>query len=236
MTITDTSTGRPRKLAVTARNWRDYRACDGQDPDLFAADDKSAIDAAKAICADCPAKAFCLQFAIDSNSQYGVYGGTDEKERRALSTPQGQRTIPEMLDEIVACRRQGMGWERVAAVLGLPAGTLRKRVDRWMDREKAAGRTVPVEVVERVGGGLSREQVLDIRRRAAAGEADSEQSLRTGMSKSAIRRVASGERYPQFGGPLRAKRQGHASQPKLASCTEFNNGRASYYTSAAVAS
>jgi hypothetical protein len=238
MNTTAPAMRRPRSHAakpeVTARNWRDYRYCEGEDPDLFADDDKSAI--AKAVCAGCPAKAFCLQFAVDTNIQYGVYGGLDAKERRALNATRAQRTIPEMLDEIVACRRKGMGWERVATAVDVPAGTLKKRVNRWVSYEKEAGRAVPEELLESVKGGLTREQVLDIRMRAAAGEADVEQSMRTGLSKATIGRIAVGARYPQFGGPLRAKRKGHASPPTLASCTEFNNGRASYYTPVAVAS
>lgn len=42
------------------------------------------IRQAKAICTDCPVKAECLEFAITTNQEYGVWGGTSEEERRSL--------------------------------------------------------------------------------------------------------------------------------------------------------
>lgn len=38
---------------------------------------------AKAICAECPYKARCLEFAIN-NSELGIWGGTTERQRTAL--------------------------------------------------------------------------------------------------------------------------------------------------------
>jgi WhiB family redox-sensing transcriptional regulator len=42
------------------------------------------IAAAKSICALCPVQAECLDFAITSNQEFGVWGGTAEEERRVL--------------------------------------------------------------------------------------------------------------------------------------------------------
>jgi WhiB family redox-sensing transcriptional regulator len=39
---------------------------------------------AKSVCSQCPVKAECLQFAITTNQEYGVWGGTSEEERRVL--------------------------------------------------------------------------------------------------------------------------------------------------------
>lgn len=61
-------------------------ACAGMDPELFFAHALSVdqIDKAKAICAECPLKASCLQGALERGEQYGVWGGTDEAERRSM--------------------------------------------------------------------------------------------------------------------------------------------------------
>ena len=73
--------------------WKDWRlraACRDTGPDLFfpvgltgpaAVED---ADAAKAVCRNCPVCAECLEFAMVSNQQAGVWGGATEEERRTL--------------------------------------------------------------------------------------------------------------------------------------------------------
>ena len=42
------------------------------------------IEAAKAVCEECPVKERCLQFALETNQDSGIWGGTSEEERRRL--------------------------------------------------------------------------------------------------------------------------------------------------------
>ena len=39
---------------------------------------------AKAVCAGCPVRKDCLEFALDTSQEYGIWGGYDEDERRPL--------------------------------------------------------------------------------------------------------------------------------------------------------
>lgn len=39
---------------------------------------------ARAMCASCDVAAQCLQFALDNNEQYGIWGGTSPRQRAAL--------------------------------------------------------------------------------------------------------------------------------------------------------
>lgn len=39
---------------------------------------------AKAICADCPVRQQCLDYAMDRPERYGIWGGLSERERRQL--------------------------------------------------------------------------------------------------------------------------------------------------------
>ncbi len=73
----------------TNLTWRQDAECRDLDPNLFfpvgvtgAAVDQ--IAAAKGICAGCPVRAECLEFAITTNQEFGVWGGTSEDERRVL--------------------------------------------------------------------------------------------------------------------------------------------------------
>lgn len=70
-------------------SWKARGACQGADADLFfpagaAGDAIATIEAAKAVCATCPVKEPCLQFAFETNQEAGIWGGTDEAERRRL--------------------------------------------------------------------------------------------------------------------------------------------------------
>jgi WhiB family transcriptional regulator, redox-sensing transcriptional regulator len=40
--------------------------------------------AAKAICARCPVRSECLDYALVSKEPFGIWGGTSERERRRL--------------------------------------------------------------------------------------------------------------------------------------------------------
>jgi WhiB family redox-sensing transcriptional regulator len=67
-------------------NWRGEAACTGVDSELFfpVSEDESASEAAKAICAQCPVREACLQYALATNQTAGVWGGLDSGERRRL--------------------------------------------------------------------------------------------------------------------------------------------------------
>jgi WhiB family redox-sensing transcriptional regulator len=72
-----------------AKDWRELAACRDTDPDLFfpVGTTGLAVDqiaAAKAVCDLCPAKEPCLEFALSTNQDSGVWGGTSEEERRRV--------------------------------------------------------------------------------------------------------------------------------------------------------
>jgi WhiB family redox-sensing transcriptional regulator len=85
-------------LAHTDRpdDWRTEAACRSIDPDLFFPVGTtglavSQIDSAKAVCQTCPSQAPCLEFALTTNQDSGVWGGTSEEERRKLRRQWMQR-------------------------------------------------------------------------------------------------------------------------------------------------
>lgn len=70
-------------------DWRARAACRNVDANLFfpAGSTGSALaqlQAAKAFCRACPVQRDCLEFALATNQEDGVWGGTDETERRRL--------------------------------------------------------------------------------------------------------------------------------------------------------
>ena len=70
-------------------DWRELAACRDTDPDLFfpVGSTGPAVDqiaAAKAVCRQCSVVSACLEFAMATNQESGVWGGTSEEERRKL--------------------------------------------------------------------------------------------------------------------------------------------------------
>jgi WhiB family redox-sensing transcriptional regulator len=79
----------PAILRSIPMDWRDKAACLTADPELFfpvgntgpAVDQ---IDKAKAVCGRCTVTEICLQYALETGQDSGVWGGLSEDERRAL--------------------------------------------------------------------------------------------------------------------------------------------------------
>jgi WhiB family redox-sensing transcriptional regulator len=72
-----------------ADDWRQRSACRDTDPDLFfpvgaTGPALDQIAAAKSVCRQCEEQSECLEFALATNQEAGVWGGTCEDERRKL--------------------------------------------------------------------------------------------------------------------------------------------------------
>jgi len=76
-------------LTLESDEWRRKAACRDTDPDLFFPVGTTGpaivqIENAKAVCRQCDAQAECLEYAIATNQDSGIWGGTSEEERRKL--------------------------------------------------------------------------------------------------------------------------------------------------------
>ncbi len=70
-------------------SWRATASCRGTSPELFfpVGTTGLAVDQiadAKDVCRQCPAQEPCLEFALLTNQDSGVWGATSEEERRTL--------------------------------------------------------------------------------------------------------------------------------------------------------
>jgi WhiB family transcriptional regulator, redox-sensing transcriptional regulator len=76
-------------LAAATYDWHDHSACRDTDPDLFfpvgtTARAQAQVARAKSICAECTVRSECLDYALDTNQDAGVWGGLSEEERRDI--------------------------------------------------------------------------------------------------------------------------------------------------------
>ena len=71
-------------VPLTNQTWRQHAACRGVEPDTFYPASDEEAEVAKAVCAVCPVRQPCLEYALTSRERDGVWGGATEKERRRI--------------------------------------------------------------------------------------------------------------------------------------------------------
>ena len=69
---------------MSQTDWFADAACRTVDTDVFFPVSEAQADAAKAICATCPVREECLEFALDTRPGDGVWGGMTGAERHRL--------------------------------------------------------------------------------------------------------------------------------------------------------
>lgn len=72
-----------RQSASWVQEWAQQGICAAADPDTLFVQGK-AQRSAKLLCRGCPVVAECLADALDSRTDFGVWGGMTQRERRAL--------------------------------------------------------------------------------------------------------------------------------------------------------
>jgi WhiB family transcriptional regulator, redox-sensing transcriptional regulator len=77
-------------------DWRHRAACRDEDPELFFPEGTVGpallqVEQAKAVCRLCSVVDDCLQWALETGQDAGVWGGMSEKERRAVRRRGGLR-------------------------------------------------------------------------------------------------------------------------------------------------
>lgn len=80
-------------------DWRARALCAQTDPEVFYPEKGGSTREAKAICRACPVQQGCLEYALDSEERFGIWGGKSERERRKIRkdrpTPGATRPCPE---------------------------------------------------------------------------------------------------------------------------------------------
>jgi WhiB family redox-sensing transcriptional regulator len=130
---------RHRSLAVPARfaaRWRELAACRGTDLGVFFPERGESAEAARRVCAACPVRQPCLDYAITNRIVHGVWGGLTERERRALQSRWVRATRRDRDRAISAAVAAGS----TAAAIGRTFGLSRTSVTRIVRTGNNAGR------------------------------------------------------------------------------------------------
>lgn len=82
--------------------WRNRALCVGMDTNMFFADAPEGLagmvgmvgESAVEVCGRCPVEVECLDYAVETNQPYGIWGGKSEPQRRRLRGVWDQRSVP----------------------------------------------------------------------------------------------------------------------------------------------
>lgn len=66
-------------------DWMADGNCRREPPLTFFPSDGVGVEVARRICATCPVKAPCLEYALVNHIDHGVWGGASERERRRIA-------------------------------------------------------------------------------------------------------------------------------------------------------
>lgn len=66
------------------QEWQEQALCAQTDPEAFFPEKGGSTREAKRICQACPVRDECLEFALEHDERFGIWGGLSERERRRL--------------------------------------------------------------------------------------------------------------------------------------------------------
>jgi WhiB family transcriptional regulator, redox-sensing transcriptional regulator len=101
-------------------------ACKGQDGDRWFPAGDLERETIKALCRSCPERQPCLAWAL-SHAEWGVWGGTDQEERRRLRLSMGLGTPPTGPTRCTQCQNKLPTSPRKRSTTGLCADCRRRR-------------------------------------------------------------------------------------------------------------
>jgi WhiB family redox-sensing transcriptional regulator len=85
----------PDPIGLTPPDWTDLALCAQTDPEVFFPEKGGSTREAKRVCAACDVRAQCLEYALEHEERFGIWGGMSERERRRLYRRNIPASIPQ---------------------------------------------------------------------------------------------------------------------------------------------
>ena len=64
--------------------WQEQALCAQTDPEAFFPEKGGSTREAKKVCTGCDVRSECLEYALQNDERFGIWGGLSERERRKL--------------------------------------------------------------------------------------------------------------------------------------------------------
>ncbi len=126
-----------RSLAAPARfaaRWRELAACRGADLEVFFPERGESAGPARQVCAACPVRQPCLDYAITNRIVSGIWGGLTERERRALRSRWVRAARRERDEAVAAASAAGYTKASIGRAFGLAQTSVSRSLSRDSDR------------------------------------------------------------------------------------------------------
>ena len=68
----------------TIAGWQERALCAQTDPEAFFPEKGGSTREAKKVCTGCDVRGDCLEYALEHDERFGIWGGLSERERRKL--------------------------------------------------------------------------------------------------------------------------------------------------------
>jgi WhiB family transcriptional regulator, redox-sensing transcriptional regulator len=85
--------------------WQDQALCAQTDPEAFFPEKGGSTREAKRVCRSCDVRAECLEYALEHDERFGIWGGMSERERCQLKRAAVVRPQPEKAESAPAPAR-----------------------------------------------------------------------------------------------------------------------------------
>lgn len=104
-------------------DWRDTALCAQVGGELWFPEKGGSTRDAKRICNRCEVRAECLEYALDNDERFGIWGGLSERERRRLKRGQPPEEIdaPETVERVRQLAAGGLKDAQIGAQIGWKA-------------------------------------------------------------------------------------------------------------------
>jgi WhiB family redox-sensing transcriptional regulator len=64
--------------------WQERALCAQTDPEAFFPEKGGSTREAKRVCSSCEVRSECLEYALEHDERFGIWGGLSERERRRM--------------------------------------------------------------------------------------------------------------------------------------------------------
>lgn len=133
-------------------DWRDYALCRYEDPETwFPVGDSGPailqIEQAKRVCNRCPSQDECLEWAIERNIGFGIWGGVTEQERRRATV---SNLSPQAL-AVLALAAEGVTSRHIAIRLNMSIAAVASSLKRARQQLCAADTDEAVRIAAEHG-------------------------------------------------------------------------------------
>jgi WhiB family transcriptional regulator, redox-sensing transcriptional regulator len=123
----------PAPPAPPQGGWRYRAACRGADLALFFPGRGESAEPARQVCARCPVREPCLDYALRNGIVHGIWGGLAERDRRALRSRHAGAAQRERDEAITAASAAGSSQAAIGRAFGLARTSVSRVLSRGAD-------------------------------------------------------------------------------------------------------